>query len=137
MQITQLRHARKSLQNLQMQMMPFNQMKAIMLSEKCKKIHNLNIDIESYQEQIDELEHARVEYQIELDKAQDIFTQNSSEKIDGERLAEIKSNYLPNCISDIATLEEQLAQHAKTSYLGIIDKFAIKTIDKLSSKERH
>lgn len=137
LRITQLRHARKSLQNLAKianEAFQSDESNNAMARENAKKIHNLNIDIESYQEQIDELEHARVEYQIELDKAQDIFTQNSSERIDGERLAEIKSNHLPNCISDIATLEEQLAQHAKTSYLGIIDKYAIKTIDKLSSK---
>jgi DNA sulfur modification protein DndD len=102
--------------------------------EIAKKIHNLNIDIDAYETQITELEIKRAEYQIDLEKAQEIFTQNSSERVDGERLADIKSNDLPNCITDISNLEEQLTQHAKTSYIGIIDKVAIKTIEKLNSK---
>ena len=95
---------------------------------------HLNIDIDACQKDIDELEVLRAGYQNDLEKAQEIFTQNSSERVDGERLAEIKSNHLPNCIKDIANLEEQLTQHAKTSYIGIIDKVAIKTIEKLNSK---
>ena len=137
LQITQLRHARKSLQRL-----AINANDAFQSDESnnanardiAKKIHDLNIDIDACQNDIDELEVLRGGYQNELEKAQEIFTQNSSERVDGERLAEIKSNHLPNCIKDIAKLEEQLTQHVKTSYIGIIDKVAIKTIEKLNSK---
>ena len=137
LQITQLRHARKSLQRL-----AINANDAFQSDESnnanardiAKKIHDLNIDIDACQNDIDELEVLRGGYQNELEKAQEIFTQNSSERVDGERLAEIKSNHLPNCIKDIEKLEEQLTQHVKTSYIGIIDKVAIKTIEKLNSK---
>jgi DNA sulfur modification protein DndD len=137
LQITQLRHARKSLQRLAMNAndaFQSDESNNSTAREIAKKIHNLNIDIDAYETQITELEIKRAEYQIDLEKAQEIFTQNSSERVDGERLADIKSNDLPNCITDISNLEEQLTQHAKTSYIGIIDKVAIKTIEKLNSK---
>lgn len=137
LQITQLRHARKSLQRLTMNAndaFQSDESNNSTAREIAKKIHNLNIDIDAYETQITELETKRAEYQIDLEEAQEIFTQNSSERVDGERLADIKSNDLPNCITDISNLEEQLTQHAKTSYIGIIDKVAIKTIEKLNSK---
>ena len=137
LQITQLRHARKSLQRLAINAndaFQSDESNNATAREIAKKIHDLNIDIDACQKDIDELEVLRAGYQNDLEKAQEIFTQNSSERVDGERLAEIKSNHLPNCIKDIANLEEQLTQHAKTSYIGIIDKVAIKTIEKLNAK---
>jgi len=138
LQITQLRHARKSLQRLAMNAndaFQSDETNNSVAREIAEKIGNINIDIDAYESQITELETKRAEYQIDLEKAQEIFTQNSSEKVDGERLVDIKSNDLPNCITKIADLEEQLTQHAKTSYIGIIDKVAIKTIDKLNSQK--
>lgn len=139
LQITQLRHARKSLQRLSINAndaFQSDESNNATAREIAKKIHDLNIDIDACQNDIDELEVLRAGYQNDLEKAEEIFTQNSSEKVDGERLAEIKSTHLPNCISDIAKYEEQLTQHAKTSYIGIIDKVAIKTIKKLDTRRQ-
>ena len=74
LQITQLRHARKSLQRLAMNAndaFQSDETNNSVAREIAEKIGNINIDIDAYESQITELETKRAEYQIDLEKAQE------------------------------------------------------------------
>ncbi len=138
LQITPLKHARKSLENI-----TNKANKAYQSDESnneqarkiAKEIASIDIDLESLNSEMEKLVKRKTECQDRANEAQDILTKNSSEKTKGQRLEEIKNRLIPSLKEDIEKHQKQLSQHCKTAYLAIIAIIANKQRDKLKKRE--
>lgn len=138
LQITPLKHSRKSLENVTNKANKAYQDDESN-NEQARKIAteiaSIDIDLEAKQEEMSNLLEKKIECQNNYNAAHDILTKNSSEKTKGQRLEEIKNKLIPSLKEDIEKYQKQLFQHCKTAYLAIIANIANKQSDKFKKRE--
>ena len=138
LQITPLKHARKSLLNITTAAntdYQDDEKNNTLSRDFAKKIKNIDIDIQSLENQKEAMEVQKIKYIKSLNEANDVLAKNSSDRSQGERLEEIKSKLIPSLKKNIEECEEQLSQLSKTSYLGIVSKISKNNITKLEKEQ--